>query len=103
MIAAATQSMTRQNGGHHRVLANKLASVLPEILEPMARQSEDEQPGRFRDGGGSYQDEHCREACLEADYDPAPIGDREADVDRRDEYQTEGVNRGGVEPPEGER
>ena len=32
---------------------NKLTSVLPKILEPVARKAEDEQPWRSRDGRGS--------------------------------------------------
>ena len=36
IIAAATQWMTTQNGGHHRVFAHKVATMLPKVLEPVA-------------------------------------------------------------------
>ena len=36
---------------------NELTSVLPEILEPVARKADYEQPWRFRDGRGSDNDE----------------------------------------------
>jgi hypothetical protein len=57
---------------------NKLTSVLPKILEPVAGKAEDEQPWRFRDGRGSdYDEDHC-DIRLEGDNDPASIGNREA-------------------------
>ena len=46
MIAAATQSTTTQNGGHHRVLAHKLAAVLPQVFEAAADEADDDQPLR---------------------------------------------------------
>jgi hypothetical protein len=103
MIVAATQSTTRQNGGHHRVFRNEMTSVPPEILEPVARQAENEQPWRLRDGRGGDDDEDRCDICLEGDNEPTSIGNREADVDGRDQYQTQGVHGRRIEPPKGER
>jgi hypothetical protein len=58
---------------------------------------------RFRNGRGGNQDKDRCDIRLEGDYDPASIGDREADVDRRDQCQAEGVDGGRIEPPQGER
>ena len=77
--------------------------MLPEVLESVAREADDEQPWRFRDGRGSDEDEDRSDVRLEGDHDPASIGNREADVDRRDQNQTEGVHGCRIEPPEGER
>ena len=44
MVAATTQSTTAQNGGHHRVFGDEVASVLPKVLEPVAGQADHEQP-----------------------------------------------------------
>src|SRR5215211_6601290 len=103
MIAAATQSTTKHNGGPPPGVRNELTSVLPKILEPVAREAEDDQPRESRDGrGGDDHEDRC-DIQLEGDNDPASIGDGEADVDRRDQYQTEGVDRRRIEPPESER
>jgi hypothetical protein len=84
-------------------IRSKLTSVLPQILEPVAGKAEDERPWRSRDGRGSDYDEDRCDIGLERDNDPASIGNREADVDRRDQYQTEGVDRRRIQPPEGGR
>src|SRR6266540_1833186 len=55
---------------------NKLTSVLPKILEPVAGKAEDEQPWRSRDGRGRDDDEDRCHIGLEGDHDPASIGDR---------------------------
>ena len=39
---------------------------------------------------------------LNGDHEPTPVGDRETDVDGRDQYETEGVHRCWIEPPEHE-
>src|SRR5438034_8424021 len=77
--------------------------MLPKILQPVARQADDEQPwrSRHRSCGDDY--EHRRDTALNSDNRPASIGDREADVERGNQYQTEGVDRRRIEPPEGER
>ena len=80
-----------------------MTSVLPEILEPVARKADNEQPWRFGYGRGSDEDEDRCDVRLDGDNEPASIGNGEADVDRRDQGQTEGVHRRRIEPPEGER
>jgi hypothetical protein len=53
---------------------NKLTSVLPQILQPVAGKAEDEQPGRSRDGsGGDYDEDRC-DVGLDGDNDPASVG-----------------------------
>jgi hypothetical protein len=74
MIAAATQSTTTQNGGHHRVLATN-----------SNRGDHDED--RSDDALG---DDHLRPA----------VGDGEADVDRGDEHQSQRIYGRRIEPPE---
>jgi hypothetical protein len=103
MIVAATQSTTRQKRGPPPGVRNEMTSVLPEILEPVARKAKDEQPWRLRDGRGSDDDEDRCDICLEGDDEPTSIGNREADVNRRDQHQPEGVHGCGIEPPKGER
>ena len=103
MIVAATAVDDEAERGPPPGVRNEVTSVLPEILEPVARKADNEQPWRFRDGRGSDEDEDRCDVRLDGDNEPASIGNREADVDRRDQDQTEGVDRRRIEPPEGER
>src|SRR5437588_5724138 len=83
-------------------VGHELAAVLPEVLEPVAVEAEDEQSRRSRDGRRGEDDEGRSDADLDGDHGGASVGDREADVDRGDEYETEGVDRRRIKPPEGE-
>jgi hypothetical protein len=83
-------------------VGHELAAVLPEVFEPVAGEAEDEQPWRSRDGRRGEDDEGRSETDLDGDHGGAPVGDREADVDRGDQYETEGVDRRRIKPPEGE-
>ena len=69
----------------------------------MTGETDDEQPWGTGDRHGGYDHEHARDAALDCDHAPASGSNREADVDRSDERQTKGVNRGGIEPSESER
>src|SRR5437660_1141684 len=71
---------------------HELTAVLPEVLEPVAGQAEDEQPRRCRNGRRGEDDEDRGDADLDSDHDRPSVGDREADVDRGDQYETEGVD-----------
>jgi hypothetical protein len=42
MNAAAIQSTTTQNGGHHRVLATNGWAMLPQVFEPVADEAGDD-------------------------------------------------------------
>ena len=101
MIAATTQSTTMQNGGHHRVLATKW--LLPEVLEPVPRHAGHEKPRRFRNRGGGHHDEGEGHGAFDRDDLRPSVGDGEADVDEGDRYEPQRVNRGAIQPPEGER
>ena len=101
MIAAAVQSTTRQNGGHHRI-GDELATVLPQVLDPVGDEPSDEQPRRAGDGGGGDNDERCGDTALGCDDARTAVGNGEANVHRGDQDQTERVNRGRIEPPERE-
>jgi hypothetical protein len=83
-------------------VGHELAAVLPKVLEPVTGEAEDEQPWRSRDGSRGEDDECRSDTDLDGDYGAAPVGDREAYVDRGDEYETEGVDRRRIKPPEGE-
>src|SRR2546423_1044302 len=55
---------------------HELAAVLPEVLEPVRGEAEDEQPRRCRDGRRGEDDEHRGDADLDGDHDRASVGDR---------------------------
>lgn len=84
-------------------VCDELTAVLPQVLQPMACEAHDEQPRRPGNGRGGDNDEDRRDTGLDDEHASAPVGDREADVDRRDQDETECVDRGRVKPPEGQR
>jgi hypothetical protein len=84
-------------------VGDEMTPVLPEVLQPVASETDDEQPWGTRDRNRGYDDEHTDDAALHCDYTPAPVSDREADVHRSDQHQTKGVNRCRIKPPESER
>ena len=57
MIVAATQVDDEAERGPPPRVRNELTPVLPEILEPVAGEADDEQPWRSGDGRGSDEDE----------------------------------------------
>jgi hypothetical protein len=99
-IAATTQSTTRQNGGHH---GDIVAPVLPEVFAPMAGEPEHQQPRRSGDAccGDDHKDRGDR--GLDGDHGPPSVGDREADVDRRDHGQRQRIDGRRIKPPQAER
>jgi hypothetical protein len=76
--------------------------VLPEIFEAVAEEARNEQPRRAGDSRRGDNDEDGRDAALDGEDIPPPIGDSEADVHRRDQHQADGVDGRRVKPPEGE-
>ena len=84
------------------MLATNWRRCCQRSLSPWPGEAEDEQPRRSRDGRRGEDDEGRSDADLHGDHGGAPVGDRKADVDRGDEYETEGVDRRRIKPPEGE-
>ena len=62
-----------------------MGAVLPEVLQPVADEAGDQQPRRAGDRGGADENEGERDAGLDGDDPHASVGDREPDVDRRDD------------------
>ena len=81
---------------------DKLCAVLPKVFEAVARESGDQEPGWSGDGGGGDNDEDRCDGGLGCDELPASVGHAEPDVDGSDEDQSEGVDRGRRQLPEGE-
>ena len=103
MMAAAIQSTTRQNGGHHRVFATNLRRCCQRSLSPWPARPRTSSHGDRGHGRRGDDDEDRSDGALDGDHRRASIGDREADVDRRDQYEPERVDRSRIEPPERER
>src|SRR6266480_5676786 len=71
---------------------DELTSLLPRILDPMGREPEGEQPCRTGDAGGGDDDEAHRDNALDDDDSRSPVCYSEADVDRRDQGESEGID-----------
>jgi hypothetical protein len=80
-------------------VGNKVAPVLPEVLDPMAGKAEHEQPCRSGDACRSNHDKYCRDPGLNGDNGPSSVSDGEADVDRRDQGQREPIDGRRIKPP----
>ena len=79
-----------------------LAALLPRVLDPMGREPERKEPRRSGDARRGDHHECHRDTALDDD-DPPSVGHREADVDRGDHGESEGVDGRRIEPPERER
>src|SRR3954453_18394092 len=82
---------------------DEVRSVLPEVLGAVASQAKDEQPRRAGDGHGRDQDERERNCALDRDDLRAAVGNRETDVDRRDQRDLHRKDRRVWQPPEEHR
>src|SRR3954464_6657295 len=82
---------------------DEAGAVLPHVLEAVAGQAGDDQPGRSGHRGRGDDHEGRRDGRLDGEDVPAAVGDGEADVDRGDQGEPEGVDGPGVQPEEGER
>jgi hypothetical protein len=82
---------------------DEVSPVLPQVLQPMARQSDDQQPRRTCNCGSSHDDEDGRNATFGRDDSRAPVGNSKSDVHGRNENQAERINRRVAEPPKRER
>jgi hypothetical protein len=80
-------------------VGNKVAPVLPEVLDPMAGKAEHEQPRRSGDACRSNHDKDCCDPGLDGDDGPSSVSDGEADVDRCDQGQRERVDGRRIKPP----
>src|SRR3954447_17149588 len=81
---------------------DEAGAVLPHVLEAVAGQAGDDQPGRSGHRGRGDDHEGRRDRRLDGEDVPAPVGDGEADVDRGDQGKPEGVDGSGVQPEEGQ-
>ena len=61
-----------------------MTPVLPEVLETVPGESNDEQPRCARDRRGGDDDERGGNTAFHGDDDPTSVSDGEADVDVRD-------------------
>jgi hypothetical protein len=67
-------------------VGNELSAMLPEVLDAVTSETNDEQPWCACDRRGGNDDEHAGNAALDGEDLTTPIGDREAYVDERDPY-----------------
>jgi hypothetical protein len=66
-------------------VGNKLTAVLPEVLETVASETNDEQPRCACDRRGGDDDEHAGNTRFDGENGSASVGDRETYVDRGDQ------------------
>src|SRR6476620_6371353 len=79
-----------------------VVAVLPQVLQSVADEADDDQPGRPGDACcGEYHECAC-DGGLDGDDGRATVGDGEADVHRCDQGYGHAVDGGCVEPPEAE-
>ena len=82
---------------------DEVGAVLPKIFEAVTGVRGDEQPCGPSHRGRREYDEHCGDDGLDDDDDEAPIGHRQADVDRGDQCDRQRVHGRRIEPREGDR
>ena len=80
---------------------DELSAMLPEVLEPMARETS--KNADLVTGRGSHNNEGSCDADLNRDHRRAAISHRETNVDGGDQHQAKRVDRRGVKPLERER
>ena len=80
-------------------VGDEVSAVLPEILQPMADESDYEEPGRSGDCRGCHDNEGEGDAAFDTDDLPSAIGNRETDVYRGDRNQSQGIHGRAVKPP----
>lgn len=70
----------RAERGPPACVGNIVTAVLPEVLQPVAGQAEDEEPRRSGDACRGEHHEYARDAALDGDDGRAAVGYSEADV-----------------------
>src|SRR3954452_4901367 len=103
MIAATAQSTTRQNGGRQRVLATNWLRCCQRSFNPWPARPATSSHGELVTAAAATMTEHAGDTDFDGENVSAPVGDREADVDRGDHRESERVDGRCVEPPEEER
>src|SRR5918993_3396289 len=102
-MAAATQSTTRQNGGHQRVLATNWRRCCHRSLSPgPTKPSPGSQAGPVTPTAARTTNPPAT-GGFDGDHPRPSVSDREADVDGRDQGYRQGIDGGCIQPPEAER
>src|SRR5439155_15505136 len=77
-----------------------LAALLPRVLDPMGREPERKEPRRSGDARRGDHHERYGDTALNEDDPRSAVGHGEADIDKGDHGESEGIDGRRIEPPE---